>query len=130
MGVDVLRVRGVVLPLAEHHDLYVVDGRVTYEPVGGATSVATGWVVPGLVDMHCQIGLGPRGAVDRAEQERQALTERAAGMLLARDCGVPVDTRWIDDRPDLPRVVRAGRHLARTKRYLRDVGLEMEPDAL
>jgi len=130
MGVDVLHVRGVVLPQAEHHDLYVVDGRVTYEPVGGATNVATGWVVPGLVDLHCHIGLGPRGAVDRAEQERQALSERAAGMLLARDCGVPVDTRWIDDRPDLPRVVRAGRHLARTKRYLRDVGLEMEPDAL
>jgi imidazolonepropionase-like amidohydrolase len=127
---DAFHVRGVVLPEAEQRDLYVLDGRVTYRRVGDATRVATGWVVPGLVDLHCHVGLGPRGAVDRTEQERQALAERGAGVLLARDCGVAPDTRWIDDRPDLPRIVRAGRHLARTARYLRDVGLELEPDAL
>jgi len=126
----VLHVRGVVLPEEEHHDLYVVDGRVTYEGLDGAETVATGWVVPGLVDLHCHIGLGPGGAVGPQEQERHALIERDAGLLLARDCGVPVDTRWIDERPDLPRVVRAGRHLARTRRYLPGVGLELEPDAL
>jgi imidazolonepropionase-like amidohydrolase len=130
---EVLLVRGVVLPEEEHRDLYVVGGRVTYEPVASeaaeATTVGAGWILPGLVDMHCHIGLGP-GPVDRPEQERQALTERDAGMLLARDCGVPVDTRWIDERPDLPRIVRAGQHLARTRRYLPGVGLELEPDAL
>jgi imidazolonepropionase-like amidohydrolase len=130
---EVLLVRGVVLPEEEHRDLYVVGGRVTYGPVAPdaaeATTVGTGWIVPGMVDMHCHIGLGP-GPVDRPEQERQALTERDAGMLLARDCGVPVDTRWIDERPDLPRIVRAGQHLARTRRYLPGVGVELEPDAL
>jgi imidazolonepropionase-like amidohydrolase len=125
-----LHVRGVVLPQNEHRDVYVVDGRVTYQPVPGAEIVGTGWVVPGLVDMHCHIGLGPGGAVDRTDQERHAIIERDIGMLLARDCGVPVDTRWIDDRPDLPRIVRAGRHLARTRRYIQSVGLEMEPEAL
>jgi imidazolonepropionase-like amidohydrolase len=131
MSSAALHVAGVVLPRDEHHDLYVVDGRVTYEPVPNATTVATGWVVPGLVDMHCHIGIGPGSrALDRAEQERHAIIERDAGMLLARDCGVPVDTRWMDDRVDLPRIVRAGRHLARTRRYLPGVGLEMEPEAL
>src|SRR5207248_5095056 len=38
--------------------------------------------------------------------------------------------RWIDERADLPRIIRAGRHLARPKRYLRDVGIEVEPDDL
>jgi imidazolonepropionase-like amidohydrolase len=126
----VLHVRGVVLPEAEHRDLYLVNGRITLEPSHSARTVAEGWIVPGLVDAHCHIGLGPDGAVDEREQERQALAEREAGMLLARDCGVAADTRWIDAREDLPRIVRAGRHLARTRRYLRNFGLEMEPDAL
>ena len=126
---DALHVRGIVLPEAEHRDLYVLDGRLSYErPVtGSGTTVAAGWVVPGLVDMHCHIGLGPQGAVDQAEQEGQARTDRDAGTLLARDCGSPSDTRWIDDRADLPKIVRAGRHLARTRRYLPGYALEMEP---
>lgn len=109
---EVLHVRGVVLPEREHRDLYLVDGRVRSEPVAGARTVAEGWVVPGLVDAHCHLGLGPDGAVDEAETERQAVADRDAGTLLARDCGSPVDTRWLDARPDLPRVIRAGRHLA------------------
>ena len=36
----------------------------------------------------------------------------------------------MDKRADLPRVVRAGRHLARSRRYLPGVGLELEPDEL
>src|ERR1700710_1089338 len=128
---DPLRVRGVVLPEAEPRDLYLVDGRISYVPVADARLVAEGWLVPGLIDAHCHVGLGPHGGVeDHGEQERQALTDRDAGALLLRDCGVPVDTRWIDERDDLPRILRAGRHLARPKRYLRGVGREVEPDGL
>jgi imidazolonepropionase-like amidohydrolase len=36
----------------------------------------------------------------------------------------------MDDRVDLPRIVRAGRHLARTKRYMRNYGYEIEPEQL
>jgi imidazolonepropionase-like amidohydrolase len=36
----------------------------------------------------------------------------------------------MDDRDDLPRVIRAGRHIARPKRYLRNYGAEVEPDEL
>lgn len=125
-----LHVRGIVLPEGEHRDVYTVDGVVADGPVPGARLVAEGWVVPGLVDAHCHIGLGPQGAVDRDEQERQALTDRDAGTLLARDCGVASDTRWIDERVDLPRIIRAGRHLARPRRYMRNYGIELEPDAL
>jgi len=126
----VLHLRGVVLPDGEHRDMYVVNGRISSEPVGSAETVAEGFIVPGLVDAHCHLGLGPEGGVDQAETERQARAARDSGMLLARDCGSPVDTRWIDARPDLPRVLRAGRHLARPRRYIRGLGLEVEPDAL
>ena len=58
-----LRFRGPVLPDGEVRDLYVVDGRVTYEPVASAELVAEGWIVPGLVDAHCHVGLDENGAV-------------------------------------------------------------------
>ena len=48
----------------------------------------------------------------------------------AAGCRSPADTRWIDERGDLPRLIRAGRHIARPKRYLRNYGAEVEPDEL
>ena len=72
-----------------------------------------GWIIPGLVDAHCHVGLGAHGATDLDEAIAQAETERDAGALLLRDAGSPVDTRSLDDRDDLPRIIRAGRHLAR-----------------
>jgi imidazolonepropionase-like amidohydrolase len=125
-----IRVRGVVLPECERRDLYVVDGRITYEPARGARTVAEGWVVPGLVDAHCHVGLDTQGPVDEATQEQQALDDRATGALLLRDCGSAADTRWMDERADLPRLIRAGRHLARPKRYIRNFAHEIEPHEL
>lgn len=125
-----LHCAGVVLPEGEHRELYVVDGRITYEPVANARTVAQGYLVPGLVDAHCHIGLDTDGAVPPEVQERQALTDRDSGALLLRDAGSAADTRWIDDRDDLPRLIRAGRHIARTKRYIRNYGVEIEPHEL
>jgi imidazolonepropionase-like amidohydrolase len=124
------RFRGPVLPDGEARDLFVVDGLVTYEPQAGAETVAEGWIVPGLVDAHCHVGLDQNGAVDDATSEEQAVTDRDAGALLLRDCGSAADTAWIHDREDLPRLIRAGRHLARTKRYLRNFAHEVEPEEL
>jgi imidazolonepropionase-like amidohydrolase len=128
--VSALRFRGPVLPEGEPADLYVVDGRVTREPVAGAETAAEGWIVPGLVDAHCHVGLDAEGAVDEETTEQQARDDRDAGALLLRDCGTPADTRWVQERDDLPRLIRCGRHLARTKRYIRNYAHEVEPDEL
>jgi imidazolonepropionase-like amidohydrolase len=125
-----LRFRGPVLPHGEVRDLYVVDGTVTYERVASAITVSEGWIVPGLVDAHCHIGLDAHGAVPEDVQEQQALADRDAGALLLRDCGSAADTSWIHERRDLPRLVRAGRHIARTKRYIRNYAHEIEPPDL
>src|SRR3954447_13441029 len=125
-----LRFRGPVLPDGEPRDLYVVDGRITLEQRAGAETAAEGWIVPGLVDAHCHIGLDAHGAVDIATTEEQAVADRESGALLLRDCGSPADTRWVQDRDDLPRLVRCGRHLARTRRYIRDFAHEVEPEEL
>ena len=68
--------------------------------------------------------------MDAATTQDQALADRAAGALLLRDAGSPADTRWVDDRDDLPRIVRAGRHIARTRRYIRNYAHEIEPEDL
>ncbi len=125
-----MRFRGPVLPDGESRDLYVVDGQVTYEAQPGADTVAEGWIVPGLVDAHCHVGLDNHGGVPDDECERQAIADRDAGALLLRDCGSAVDTSWIHERDDLPRLIRAGRHIARTKRYIRNFAHEIEPAEL
>ena len=127
-----LHVRAVVLPEAIERDLWVVDGRLTFEAVPGAETVAAaGWLVPGLVDAHCHIGLGPGGPVeDPVEVQNQARADTAAGALLVRDAGSPVDTRFLDGEPDVPRIVRCGRHIARPKRYSPRTAVEVEPHQL
>ncbi len=104
---------------------WVVGDRITFERPAAVTGSLTGWVLPGLVDVHCHIGLGADGAVDRATAQAQAVADRDAGVLLIRDAGSPADTRWVDGRDDLPRLIRAGHHLARPKRYLRHYAREL-----
>lgn len=124
-----LHLAGVLLPEGEHRDVWVRDGRFTFEPVRGAETVSrNGWLVPGLVDAHCHVGVGPGGAhvTEPAELRRQALDDRAAGVLALRDCGSPVDTRFLDDEPDLPRIIRAGQHIGAPRRYIPGMAVEVE----
>ncbi|MFJ4003718.1 amidohydrolase family protein [Streptomyces sp. NPDC090023] len=127
----VLHVKGRVLagPDDVRDELWVVGGRVTYDRPAGAGDVRAveGWALPGLVDAHCHVGLGAHGPVDADTAEKQALTDREAGALLIRDAGSPSDTRWVDDRDYLPKIIRAGRHIARTRRYIRGYAHEIEP---
>ena len=133
MNPAALHLSGVLLPEGEHRDVWVRSGRITFEPVPGAETVSRGgWVLPGLVDAHCHVGVGAGGRhiEDLAELRDQALTDRAAGVLALRDCGSPVDTRILDDDPAMPRIIRAGRHLAAPRRYMPGLALELEPAEL
>jgi imidazolonepropionase-like amidohydrolase len=135
-SVPVLQLRGPVLTAVDEEavEAWVTGGRISYHPVelprAAEVVEVDGWVLPGLVDAHNHVGLGPQGALGPDVQTEQALAERRAGTLLLRDAGSPADTRWIDDREDLPRIVRAGRHLARPRRYLRGYAHEIEPEQL
>jgi imidazolonepropionase-like amidohydrolase len=130
------RVRGIGLPDEEPIELWIADDRISREPIGGADTIFDGgWILPGLVDAHCHVGLGPGGGVELEEAIAQAEADREAGALLLRDCGSPIDTRSLDDGHDLPRIIRAGRHLARPKRYIPGLPIDIEdetqlPDAV
>ncbi|MCB2413173.1 amidohydrolase family protein [Demequina sp. TTPB684] len=110
---------------------WVVGGRITYERPRHADTVRVdGWVIPGLVDMHCHLAVGPSGPVDGELVVKQALTERDAGVLMVRDTGSATSLDILDGRGDLPKVYRSGRFIARPKRYLKDYAVEVEPAAL
>jgi imidazolonepropionase-like amidohydrolase len=117
-----------VLPDGETRDLWIVNARFRLTPVPYAETVVDGgFLLPGLVDAHCHVGLA---AADLDEAEQHALTDRDAGTLLIRDCGAPLDTRPLQEKLELPRIVRAGKHIARPKRYIRYVGEEVESPEL
>jgi imidazolonepropionase-like amidohydrolase len=125
-----LHLKGCGLPDETAVELWIVDGRISLEPVSGADTVFDGgWILPGLVDAHCHVGLGSHGTIELNEAVAQAETERDAGALLLRDCGSPTDTRSLDDRADLPRIIRAGRHLAKPKRYSPGFAIEIEDES-
>jgi len=128
----VYRLRGVALPSEESVSLWVdPSGVLTDEPVAGAELLVDGgWILPGLVDAHCHVGLGPEGAVTLEEADAQARTDRDAGTLLIRDCGSPLDTTPLQARDDLPEIIRAGRHLARPKRYIRGLSVDLDDPGL
>ena len=99
-----MKVRGVVLPEGESREFFVVDGQITSEKPSSFDSISGGWIVPGLVDAHCHLGLDDFGATSPEETEQQAVDDRDGGALLIRDAGSAADTRWIQDRDDLPRL--------------------------
>ncbi|MGL4172596.1 MAG: amidohydrolase family protein [Actinomycetota bacterium] len=130
----VIHLTGPVLVTAheQRQQAWVIDGRLSYRPPIGSPPVTTvaGYILPGLVDAHCHVGLAAGGAVERAAARRQAEINRDVGVLLIRDAGSPADTRWMDGAVDLPHLIRAGRHIARTTRYLRHYAEEVEPPDL
>ena len=127
-----LHLRAVCLPDDVERDVYVVDGRLTFEPVAAAETIATGgYALPGLVDAHCHIGIDPSGPVTDVEVARKlARTDRDAGVLTIRDAGSPLPYAELEDEPDLPRLFRAGRHIAPPRRYLPGVAVETTADNL
>src|ERR1019366_5439878 len=125
----VLHITGSVLvgPQEVREEVWVVGGQIAYCAAASGADVQTvaGWVLPGLVDAHCHIGLDAHGAVDGPTAEGQAVADRAAAALRGRAGGSPSAPRWIAARAALPRIVRAGRHIARTRRYIRNYAHEI-----
>ncbi|SNS29742.1 amidohydrolase family protein [Rhodococcoides kyotonense] len=124
-------VRGRVLPSEEPTELWIDHGRISLEPIADATVLCDGgWILPGLVDAHCHVGIKYGGGhEDLAGSIEQAKIERDVGVLLLRDAGSPVDTRALDDYDDLPRIIRAGRHIASPKRYIPGLAIDIEDES-
>lgn len=134
-----LHLRGSVLwrdnteakPQWRNGEVFVVDGRLTTrKPESGPVREIDGYVVPGLCDVHAHIGIDSKGYCDTEDGNERMLQQGrqqlAAGVVAIRDCGSPADNRDFQADPTMPRLIRCGRHLARPKRYIRGLGLDME----
>ena len=130
---DVLHVTGVDAATGAPVELWMHGDRLLSDPVepgaGRDVTELRGFILPGFVDAHCHVGYSMQGAVELAEAERQAAVDLAGGALVIRDCGSPIDTRPLVGRTDLPVLIRAGKHIARPKRYIRDLSVDLDDPA-
>ncbi|WP_455150166.1 amidohydrolase family protein [Schaalia odontolytica] len=111
-----------------------VDGGVIRRISDDETATSVGFIVPGMVDTHCHIGYSDVGSVSERDMVEQARVTLASGVTVVRDCGVPVDNSAAARATGL-HLIRCGRHVARPKRYMRDLPLDVQdqrelPDVL
>lgn len=125
-----MELSGILLPFEEPVRYWTDGDLVSAEPLHGVVQSSSGglFVIPGLVDAHCHVGIGPAGVVSLDEAADQARVDRDAGTLLIRDCGSPLDTTPLQSRADLPQIIRAGQHITLPKRYIPALGVELESE--
>jgi imidazolonepropionase-like amidohydrolase len=106
-----LCVRGVSLPGREPVELWTDRGRISRSPVPGARTIAgSGFVLPGLVDVHSHPGAPEPGRpLDEAVLRADLLAHRDAGVTAVRVAGAPGRLPgWVGQDPELPRIISAG----------------------
>lgn len=85
------------------------------------------YFLPGFCDVHCHIGFAAVGQIATPQEAlAQAQADRDCGILAIRDCGNLEYASGILDNPALPPIIRCGRHIARPKRYMRLLPIEVE----
>lgn len=109
--------------------VYIENGVFTRKPTAPTHKELNGWVLPGLTDVHCHIGIVSSGAADHDTTLTQARDDVRSGVTLVRDCGVPRDTTIVDQQIEAPRIIRCGQHLVKPKRYIRNYGRELTSDS-
>jgi imidazolonepropionase-like amidohydrolase len=118
-----LHLRGVVLPGGDQRDLYIVDGKITFEPQPGArTLIERGYLIPGLFDAHAHLEMNSPagdGALPADSIRASARQQLEAGVLALREPGGPSRaSTGIGPREGLPRTFTSGRLLAPPDRYV------------
>ena len=128
-----LHLQGTVLPTGEVRDLFVVDGRLSFEEATDATTVSEGgWITPGLVDAHAHLAMSSPGEPSSVQEavRASAQAQLAAGVLAVREPGSPAGHAAIDLGAGLPRTVTAGHFLAPPGRYFPGLAREVDDASL
>lgn len=134
MTPNTYHLRGRVLPSSELKDLFVVDGKITFEEQPSSESIVEeGWIVPGLVDAHAHLALAsPSDANSSHDLVRaSARAHLDVGVLLIREPGGPDHASSdISIDEELPRVQSAGRFLAPPGGYFPGLAREVPASQL
>jgi imidazolonepropionase-like amidohydrolase len=129
------RIRGTVLPDGDVREVFVTDGRFTFDEVDDAeTLIQDGVLIPGLVDVHAHLALASpaqNASTPREAAEASAAAHLVAGVLLVREPGGPDhSSTGIGPEQGLPRVITAGRFLAPPGMYFPGLAREVTDDEL
>jgi len=125
-----LHLHGVVLPDGARRDVFVVDGRITFEPVEDALAVLNGgYLIPGLVDAHAHLAIASPAPPEASAEESARASARAqlaAGVLVVREPGGPNRlSAGIGPLEGLPRTFTGGRFLAPPGGYVPGLAREV-----
>lgn len=129
------RLHGTVLPDGDDRDVFVVDGRISFDHDGDAeTALDGGFVLPGLVDAHAHLALAspaPPNAPPGEQVRASARAQLEAGVLALREPGSPNrESTGLGPAEGLPRVFPAGRFLAPPGGYIPGLAREIPAGSL
>ena len=119
-----------VLPDGDERELWVVDGRLTSRAADAAEPLPGRFTLPGLVDAHAHVSLGPAHVpLDLSATADALRLLPVTGVLAVRDVGSPGDL-VLDLVPDTaqPRMQVAGQWLAPEGRYYQRLHRPVAPD--
>src|SRR5699024_6379525 len=127
-----LHLQGRVLPEGEVRDIWVADGRISREPVGGSETIASGgWILPALVDAHVPLGIAEIGGpLDSAVLHDHVSPLARPGARAARLPASPArPPAHMPSSPGRPLVPPAGVPVAAIDRFIPGWGRRV-PDRL
>jgi imidazolonepropionase-like amidohydrolase len=129
-----LHIRGTILPDGVERDVFVFDGRLTFEADADAETILDGgYLIPGLVDAHAHLSFASPAGDDATWADKasaSAALQLEAGVLVIRDPGgVDGAVRGIGPSVGLPRVFTANRFLATPGRMFPGHGQLELPEA-
>jgi imidazolonepropionase-like amidohydrolase len=130
-----LYVHATMVEDGQTRDLVVFDGVIAdAAPIPGTQPDASGWVLPGLVDLHNHLSLAsPVGDAEDAEVRVRASAslELAIGVLALREPGSPDEASMhLLHEDGWPTVITAGRFLAPPGGYFPGLARHVAPDQL
>lgn len=119
----------IITENGEKSNLWVHNGIIKYFPEKFTTfKKIEGFVLPGLVDVHCHLGMDEKGATSIATAQKQAEINLKTGVLAIRDAGSRMNNEWFKTRVDMPTVLTAGIHIARPGMYKKGCAIEIEDE--
>ncbi len=130
MSDALIRVTGRGLPDGEPVRLVALNGRWAREAPTGAGVEVSGWILPGLVDVHTHPGAHEPG--DEFDEDLLRAEMNLAvdlGVLAVRSPGLAGDPPdWFGNDPDLPAAVHAGPWMARPGHFFDGWGLRVSDE--
>lgn len=109
-------------------EVLVDDGYIVSLDIVSSARTPEIYYTPGLVDLHCHVGMNEDNKVlGEMDTRQQLIINRDSGVLLIRDAGMRVPPKLgLKVAEDLPILIHCGRHIALAKRYLPRLPLVIE----